>query len=161
MALTDLFIFISDHLILMLSGFICGSLPTHIFTRDSVIQIFLCDPSACVSQGIAYLFRCVCVYVCVPDGPWVLITRADGSCLKPCVSCNDSRVSVIICLTEPSLHIHCCSPTLLTPHCAYVTHLKYIQILSREWLHLVWRTQTIIMHTIESQLFSQHYDLSR
>lgn len=37
------------------------------------------------------MFRCV-----RSRWAWVLIAGTDGSCLKPCVSCNDSRVSVII-----------------------------------------------------------------
>lgn len=75
---------------------------------------------------------------------WVLITGTDGSCLKPSVSCNDSRVSVIISPTEPSLHslitsshsptdslhIHCHSLKPLTSQWNSINHLNCIQILS-------------------------------
>lgn len=85
-----------------------------------------------------------CLDVCIPGG-LVLITGTDGSCLKPCVSCNDSRVSLIISPTETSLHslitsshrptdslhIHCCSLAPLTSDQTYITHLNYIQILSQ------------------------------
>lgn len=84
-----------------------------------------------------------CLDVCIASGASLLITGTDGSCLKPCVSCNDSRVSVIISSAQPSLntsshsptdslHIHChCSLAPLTSDWTYITHLNYIQILSQ------------------------------
>lgn len=92
------------------------------------------------------MFRCV-----RSRWAWVLIAGTDGSCLKPCVSCNDSRVSVIIsqshhtalliASTFTAAHRHHWRQTGLT--LPIWTTFKYFL---REWLHSVRWTRTVIFH---------------